>query len=351
MSTLDNINVVTLRRAKEMVMHILAAGLVPNIEGPPGCGKSAIIRQLAKAEDLTMIDHRMSTSVPEDMSGLPQFTPDGFARFAPFKDIFPLANVAKKTGNGWILFLDEFNSADRQMQAAAYKLILDKMVGQHPLHPDCHMVMAGNRKQDRAITNDLSSAMQSRVIHLEVEVNFSEWLEDVALPEKYDSRLIAFLSQHPTKLMAFDPKSTDKTFGCPRTWEFMNKLLAVSGTPKGIPQEDSPLYAGTVGPGLAVDFVQFTAVYNDIVLVRDVVADPMAVPVPRELNLRWATVTAMAEAIKDDTYKSIDRYMRRFDLSFRVLFNRMAVAHNPKLRNDPIWSAHQVDIQKVIHGN
>lgn len=351
MSNLESLHTVSLRRAKELTIQILAAGLVPNIEGPPGCGKSAIIHQIGEDGDLEVIDHRMSTSAPEDMSGLPQFTPEGFARFAPFVDIFPVKGIAKPKGNGYILFLDEFNSASREVQAAAYKPVLDHKIGQYDLHPDCSIVLAGNRKKDRAITNDLSTAMQSRLIHLEVEVNFQEWLEDVALPQNFDSRLIAFLSQHPSKLMQFNPQSTEKTFGCPRTWEFVNKHLSVSGTRKALPSNDTPLYTGTVGQGLGVDFVQFTAVYNQIISVRDVVSDPTGMPVPYELNLRWATVTAMVEGVKQETYKAIDTYIRRFDLSFRVLFNRMAVARNPKLRNDPIWSAHQVEIQRVMHGN
>ena len=58
--------------------------------------------------------------------------------------------------------------------------------------------------------------MQSRLIHFVMEVSFTEWLEDVAIKEGYDSRLIAFLSMYPKYLMDFRPDHQEKTFCCPR---------------------------------------------------------------------------------------------------------------------------------------
>ena len=52
-------------------------------------------------------------------TGLPHFTKDGKAEFMPF-NIFPLENTPlPKDKDGWLLFLDEFNSATKMVQAAA----------------------------------------------------------------------------------------------------------------------------------------------------------------------------------------------------------------------------------------
>jgi hypothetical protein len=127
--------------------------------------------------------------------------------------------------DGWLLFLDEANAAPRSVQASAYKLVLDRMVGQHSLHDHVAISMAGNLATDRAIVQPLSTAMQSRVVHIELQADFEEWLEDVAFKEGYDERIIAFLSQWPGKLMDFKADHHDKTFCCPRTWEFVNRLI------------------------------------------------------------------------------------------------------------------------------
>ena len=99
---------------------------------------------------------------------------------------------------------------------ASYKIMLDHMVGMNKLHECVFKGAAGNLQSDRAIVNPLSTAMQSRVIHLKMEARFDDWLRDVALPQNYDSRIIAFLSMYPSKLMDFRPDHEDETFSCPR---------------------------------------------------------------------------------------------------------------------------------------
>ena len=157
---------VTPRKLTWLVALTLEAGLVPFISGSPGIGKSAIVKQLAKAGNLKLIDHRLSTSAPEDLSGLPHFV-NGQAHFAPFAGLFPIEGMTEipEGYDGFLLFLDEFNSADRDVQKSAYKLVLDRMVGQYKLHPSVRIVCAGNLITDRAIVTELSTAMQSRMIH------------------------------------------------------------------------------------------------------------------------------------------------------------------------------------------
>ena len=207
----------TPRQVKEFVTDCLFAGLVPFVQSSPGMGKSTIMRDVAKDLQLKMIDHRLSTSAPEDLSGLPRFDENGRAVFAPFADLFPLEDTPKPEGKeGWMLFLDEFNSASKSVQAASYKLILDRMTGQHRLHQNCVITAAGNKATDRAIVNPIGTAMKSRLVHLSMDIDFDEWMQDVALKDNWDKRIIAYLSQYPSKLMDFKPDHHNKTFCCPR---------------------------------------------------------------------------------------------------------------------------------------
>lgn len=329
MSTETNIYKAKPREITRMVARAIDAGLVPYIQSSPGMGKSSIVRFLAEKANLKVIDHRLSTSAPEDLSGLPMFNTDGTASFAPFKDLFPIAGTPVPEGfTGWLLFLDEFNSAEAGVQKACYKLILDRMVGQHPLHEQVHMVLAGNLDTDRAFTSPLNTAMQSRVVHLEMEIDYNTWQQDVAFPQNYDERIIAFLAQYPSKLMNFQPDHKEKTFGCPRTWEFMNKLI------KGntIDVADTPLYAGIVGAGLGVDFVQFTQVYSTLVTLRDIIANPDHCRIPDDRSAMYATICHLLEKATSDNLKTLDVYVRRFQMTFQILFYRSLIARYPQLR-------------------
>lgn len=342
-----NIYRCTPRQVRKFATQAMEAGLVPFIQSSPGAGKSSIARFMAKDFNLKMIDHRLSTSAPEDLSGLPRFNAKGRAEFAPFEDLFPLQGTPiPQEHNGWMLFLDEFNSASKAVQGAAYKLILDRMTGQHKLHDNVAILAAGNLATDRAIVNPISTAMQSRFVNLEMVVNFEEWLEDVAIPNNYDSRIIAYLNQYPSKLMDFRPDHQEKTFCCPRTWEFMNALVS----DKVVSDDMAPLFAGTITSGVAVEFIQFTKVFANMISIAEILRDPLNCPVPQDNSTKWAVITHMMEKVDLSNFKELTEYTNRFDVSFRILFFRYILIKNPEFRNHPSFTSAMVSLSKYLHG-
>lgn len=341
----------TPRQVRSFVTECLYAGLTPFVQSSPGMGKSTIMRSIAKELQLKLIDHRLSTSAPEDLSGLPEFytTEHGSraARFVPFADVFPLAGTPMPAGKqGWMLFLDEFNAAPKSVQAAAYKLILDRQVGQHDLHENVVLAAAGNLSTDRAITNPISTAMQSRVVHLEMEINYEEWLYDVALKENYDSRIIAYLSQFPSKLMDFRPDHNEKTFCCPRTWEFTNRLIK----DKEVKDQTATLLAGTITSGVAVDFVQFTKVFHNLVSINEIRADPLNCRIPQDIGSKWAIISHMMEKMTEDNLDDLAKYADRFSIDFRILFYRSIVVRNPAMRQHPAFIRAMSVLARYLHG-
>lgn len=323
----------------------LKAGLVPYVQSSPGIGKSALAKKLANKWNLKLIDHRLSTSAPEDLSGLPQLK-DGRALFAPFAELFPLEGEALPVkrrwkdadGNeqveyydGWLLFLDELPSAPRSVQAAAYKLILDREVGQHNLHKRCLIMAAGNLATDKAIVNPIGTAMQSRLVHIMLQVDFKQWLMNVALPEKYDQRVVAFLSYKNSALMDFNPNHENATFCCPRTWEFMNKLVKVGG----VNSDQLKLFVGTISPGTAAEFVNFCEVYSEMVSLAQVLADPEGCNVPFKTGLKYATITHLIEKVDAKNAEKVLTYINRFDMPFRILFFRAMTVQHPDLVQSP----------------
>lgn len=340
----------TPRQTRRIVERCIRSGVVPYITSSPGMGKSSIVKQIAEDYGLILIDHRLSTSAPEDLSGLPRFRDDGRAEFAPFADLFPLEGDEVPEGyNGWLLLLDEFPSASKSVQAAAYKLVLDRMTGQKKLHPNVAIVCAGNLQSDRAIVNPIGTALQSRMVHIEMMVDFDEWLEDVAIPEKWDDRLIAFLSANRTYLMDFDPNHENKTFCCPRTWGFVNSLLK-TGYKGPIPAEDTPMYGGAITTGVATSFVQFTAVYKEMVSLKDILHDPMEAKLPTKPDLCWATITSLCTQIDKGNYVEIFKYISRFkEVTFKILFYRTVIKTLPEIDDTQEYRDAAIQLGKYIH--
>lgn len=343
------------RQVSEFTQDCLMARVVPFIQSSPGMGKSSIVRQIAKLFNLKLIDLRLSTCAPEDMSGLPEFFTDEFgqrrARFVPF-DMFPLEfNELPKDedGNemeGWLIFYDEMNSGTKMVQAASYKVILDRMIAQSKLHERVVQVAAGNLSTDRAIVNSLSTAMQSRLVHLEMELNHRQWLEDVAYKEDYDERIIAYLNYDTGKLMDFRPDHNEKTFCCPRTWEFMNRLIK----DKEVLARKTPLYAGTITSGVAAEFVQFCSIYKNMITAEQVMADPENAQIPPDAQRRWAIVTNMLGKLNDKNFDLLAKYVNRLDLGFQIMFFRGVMARHPKLRTHPAMVSATSSMSQHLHG-
>ena len=152
---------VSMKKAAEMVKQILSVNLVPFLQGSPGIGKSAIIKEVANGAKLKVIDLRLSQCEPTDLLGLPVLS-EKKAKYKAF-DTFPLEKDKVPAGyNGWLLFLDELNSAPRSVQVAAYKIVLDRMVGQEKLNDKVYIVAKGkiisietNEETGCTVTQDL----------------------------------------------------------------------------------------------------------------------------------------------------------------------------------------------------
>lgn len=337
----------TPKQVRGAVIECMEANLVPFITSSPGLGKSAIVAQIAKDFSLTLIDLRLSQCAPEDLMGLPMKDGAGNAarsRFVPFS-MFPLEGDPVP-GNGWILFLDEFNSASKMVQAAAYKLALDRMVGQAKLHPNCFVVAAGNLATDRAIVNPLSTAMQSRVIHIEMEVSHPDFMSH-AVKADYDHRILGFLEFQPGKLHSFKPDHQDRTFACPRTWEFASRLIK----DKPFDKISLPLLAGTLSDGVAKEFHAFMQEYSNLPSYSAIVADPANLLIPSSPSTRYALVTMLLDKFDASDFKHVAIYIRRLPPEFQVIYFRGVEQRYPKMRREEIYRTNVMHLTRFISGD
>jgi hypothetical protein len=320
-------------RARQLIERCLLAGLVPDVRSSPGMGKSDIMRSIANEYGLELIDIRLGQCDVTDLNGLPRFTKDGRAEYAPFTN-FPLEGDELPEGKeGWLVFFDEMSSAPKQMQAAAYKVVLDRMVGQRKLHPKVLLACAGNLESDRAVVHGMSTALQSRLIHLQMRLDHKEWIQ-WALQNKVDSRILGFLEFKPDCLHSFQPDHQDATYACPRTWWFAHKLI----DQRPVTNDDIPLLAGTLSPGVAQEFVQFAQIYNDLPKMADILAAPDTAAVPAEPSTRFAMATVLADNFTAKTAAALATYVARYPVEIQVIMLRMVHHRDPSVMRNPAIS-------------
>jgi len=265
---------INISQASDAVMDVLKVKLVPFVTSSPGLGKSSLAAQIADQNNLQLVDIRLSQCDPSDLAGLPFVQEDNAghkrATYLPI-NIWPLEGDTLPEGkDGWLILLDEFNSAPLSVQAAAYKLVLDRQVGMYPLHPRALLMAAGNLSTDKAIVNRTSTAMQSRLIHFTLEVDKESWMV-WADANGIDHRIKSFINFKPAALHRFDANHTEDTYPAPRTWEFLSRIIKHYPT---LTANKLPVIAGCIGEGMAREFYSYSQIYTKIPNISNILKDP-----------------------------------------------------------------------------
>lgn len=317
---------VKVSQAVSMIAKFIRARLVPMVTGSPGIGKSNIVHQIAAEYGLKVIDMRLAQCDPTDLLGFP--TVNGSkASYVPM-DTFPVEGDSIPQGyKGWLIFLDEMNSAPMAVQAAAYKLILDRMVGNHKLHKNVAIVAAGNLETDNAIVQPMSTALQSRMAHLELVVDSKEWV-DWASSNGVDHRITSYINFRPDALYTFSPDHTDKTYASPRTWEFANRVLQVAeaGSPEAL-----PMLSGTISEGVAREFLGFCKIHMNLPKMAEIIANPTGIKVPDEPSILFAMTGALGNNATKDNIGALMKFILRLPVEFQVVTLRETIRRNKDL--------------------
>lgn len=321
--------------ASKAAMQVLQAKLVPYLVGSPGIGKSAVHKALCTKFNLMPIDERITTTEPTDWKGLVGYSKVNpkKATYLPFDNI-PLADdpipTNPKTGKpyaGWLLFLDELPSGAQATIAAAYKLVLDREIGAEKVHPKCLIMAAGNLVSDGAIVNDIGTAMQSRMTTLVMQTDPKE-VQEYAAENKWDTRVTAFLGFKPDLVHNFDPDHEDLTFPCPRTWEFLSRII------KNIPEIDYsqlPLLAGTVGMGAANEFIAFVECFGKLPTLEQIIRAPKDIIIPDDPGVHWAATSIISENIDETNAEPLIDFLLRLEIDMQMITIRAAKKRNPEI--------------------
>ena len=276
--------------------------------GPPGVGKSQGVRELASriegtcGKRVNVTDVRLLLFNPIDLRGIPTANEDRTLAIWLRPKIFDM-DPSEDVVN--ILFLDEISAAPQSVQAAAYQITLDRVVGEHRLPDNCIVIAAGNRVTDKSVAFKMPKALANRLLHLEIEPSFDSW-KQWAVTARIDARVVGFLDSRRDFLMRFNASADDLAFATPRTWEMVSRVLDATdpdGASGTMADETFRLVAGLIGMGPAVEFRTWATVFRDLPRMEDIFSGRSA-SVPRGSDALFAltsSMTAYAREHRSDT--------------------------------------------------
>jgi hypothetical protein len=278
--------------------------------GPPGIGKSDLIKQIGEDTNREVIDVRLALWEPTDIKGIPYFDSNaGTMTWAPPAEL-PTDPKSKA-----ILFLDELNSAPPAVQAAAYQLILNRRVGTYVLPEGVDIVAAGNRDGDKGVTYRMPAPLANRFVHLEMKVDFEDW-QDWATLNGIHPEVVGYVGYAKQDLYDYDPKSPSKSFATPRSWSFVSDLVA----DEEIDSETlTNLVSGAIGDGLAVKFMAHRKIASKLPKPDDILDGKVKDLEIKEVSAMYSLTVGLCYELKDRADKKVKEWDAMADRFFNYM--------------------------------
>ena len=288
---------VSAKEARRSILRCMKIKRPLMLWGGAGVGKSSIVAQICSDLGGKLYDLRLPLLESVDLRGIPFYNKDlGIMDWAPPIDL-PDAETCTQYPIV-VLFLDELNGAAPSVQAAAYQLILNRQIGKYVLPDNVVIVAAGNRDGDKGVTYRMPSPLANRFVHLELRVDFDSWNEWAVL-NKIHKDVVGYLNFAKNDLSDFDPKSPNRSFATPRSWEFVSQLMDDDAHDS----ELVDLVAGTIGEGLAIKYMAHRKVAAKMPEPADILSGAVTKLETKEISAMYSLVTSMCYELKDSYEK------------------------------------------------
>lgn len=289
----------TIEGAKELARVFRAKDIPLYLHSAPGIGKSDIMRQLAAEDDAGFKDIRVGTMLPEDLTGIP--VPDLEKRVAVWlrATFWP---EEKRDGKKGIIAFDELSDANRQLQSCIYRVVLDRQIGDYKLPAGWWPMAAGNRREDRAAAQSISTALANRFAHVHVRADAECWATWANL-NNIDPMLIGFMKYRPNLIHSMEGADL-LAFPSPRSWAKASKVFDSS------PDLRFRLLSSIVGEGAATEVEAFFKII-DLPDFDDIIANPLKTMIPEEPASRYALSSLLARKVDRDNFPAVYKYIMR----------------------------------------
>jgi len=258
-----------IKQLQTALPFLAQSGLVPNIIGNHGIGKSSVVKQFAAENGYSF--HPFFLSMMSDMGdllGLPEFDRDENGKAISTSFIHPTKLPKQKRS---LLFFDELNRAHKDILQGIFQLALEGELHDYKLPEDSMIIMAMNPATDEYSVLDFGDkAFNDRFVHIKLDPTVAEFTGFMNKKYGNDNTISEFVMEN-TKLLEEELSGFNLDFVKPsrRSWD---RLMTLENT--GIPEDLlRELGFGIVGVEAMIAYSSFKATRMKIVSAKDVLND------------------------------------------------------------------------------
>lgn len=200
--------------------------------GAPGIGKTAIMEQVAREENIGLVSYTMTHHTRQSAVGLPKIVSrvyDGITMDVTeytMSEIIAavyaqMENTGKKEG---ILFLDEINCVSETLAPAMLQFLQNKTFGGHRVPEGWLIVAAGNPSGYNKSVREFDIVTLDRVRKMEVQPDLEVWME-YAWKQGIHGAVLSYLNIRKDSFYYIKNSREEKAFVTARGWEDLSRIL------------------------------------------------------------------------------------------------------------------------------
>lgn len=280
--------------------------------GPPGIGKTAIMRQAAEACGVGLVAYTITHHTRQSAVGLPIVSTKTYAgrevsvtEYTMSEIVASVYECIEQTGNPeGILFIDEINCVSETLTPTMLQFLQNKTFGTHRVPEGWIIVAAGNPPEYNKSARMFDVVTLDRVKSIDIEVDFPVW-KRYASQTGMHSAIISYLSSKTQNFYYIEEARGDRDFVTARGWDDLSVLL------KAYEEENIPVTLPVIREYIHSDRIasDFAAYYRMFTGYKKEYTPQLVLQGTLEQEKMLRQQQLLSEALPDEQYSILQMFL------------------------------------------
>ncbi|MBR5474907.1 MAG: AAA family ATPase [Lachnospiraceae bacterium] len=236
--------------------------------GPPGIGKTAILKQVAEEMGVGLVSYSMTHHTRQSALGLPRIVHKCFEEQAYevseytmseiFSSVYDL--MAESGVRRGILFLDEINCVSETLTPTMLQFLQFKTFGRHALPDGWIVVTAGNPPEYNRSAREFDIVTWDRLKRIDIDPDYQAW-KSYALKRGTHASILTYLDVKKQNFYQVETHVAGKHFVTARGWSDLSDMIDLYEY-HDLPVDLSLISQYIQNPEIAEDFAIYYDLYN-----------------------------------------------------------------------------------------
>lgn len=202
--------------------------------GPPGIGKTAIMKQIADEMGVGLVSYSMTHHTRQSALGLPVITKKNYGgevfsvtEYTMSEIIASVYDIMEESGvREGILFLDEINCVSETLTPTMLQFLQFKTFGKHSVPEGWIVVTAGNPPEYNRSAREFDIVTWDRLKRVDIEPDYSAWKE-YALKKGVHPAVTTYLDARKENFYRVQADVDGKRFITARGWDDLSDMMKI----------------------------------------------------------------------------------------------------------------------------